>query len=57
MSERPVVKPYLVESGESVSEVGRRIFDQSIAAANGEQTAAEIWGLGEFAISILGRRM
>jgi altronate dehydratase large subunit len=47
----------IVESGESVSEVGRRIFDQIIAAANGEQTAAEMWGLGEFAISILGRRM
>jgi altronate dehydratase len=47
----------IVESGESVSEVGRRIFDRIIVAANGEQTAAEMWGLGEFAISILGRRM
>jgi altronate dehydratase large subunit len=47
----------IVESGESVSDVGRRIFEWVIAAANGEQTAAELWAQGEFAISILGRRM
>ena len=47
----------IVESGESVSDVGRRIFEWILAAANGEQTAAELWAQGEFAISILGRRM
>jgi altronate dehydratase len=47
----------IVAEGERVAEVGRRIFDWIVAAANGEQTAAETWGLGEFAISILGRRM
>ncbi len=47
----------IVAAGESVADVGRRIFDWVVAAASGEETAAEMWGQGEFAISILGQRM
>ncbi len=47
----------IVAAGESVGEVGRRIFEWVLATANGEETAAETWAQGEFAISILGQRM
>jgi altronate dehydratase large subunit len=47
----------IIETGESVQRVGERIFESVISAASGAQTAAETWNMGEFAISILGRRM
>ncbi|MBM4459113.1 MAG: altronate dehydratase [Chloroflexi bacterium] len=47
----------VIEQGESLADVGRRIFDQIIAAANGQQTAAETWGSNEFAINVIGPRM
>jgi altronate dehydratase large subunit len=47
----------IVGAGEPVGEVGRRLFDLIVAAANGTETASEIWKQGEFAISVLGRRM
>lgn len=47
----------IVETGESVQDVGRRIFEAILTVAGGAPAAAETWNLGEFAISILGRRM
>ena len=47
----------IVEQGEPLGSVGCRIFDEIIAAANGKQTAAEVWGAKEFAINIVGPRM
>ena len=47
----------IIEQGESLAGVGRRIFDQIIAVANGKQTAAEAWGSNEFAINVIGPRM
>jgi altronate dehydratase large subunit len=47
----------IIETGEAVKAVGHRIFDEVVSAANGTPTAAETWNQGEFAISILGRRM
>ncbi len=47
----------IVGAGEPVGEVGRRLFDLIVAAANGTETASEVWKQGEFAISVLGRRM
>jgi altronate dehydratase large subunit len=47
----------IIEQGESLAGVGQRIFDQIIAVANGQQTAAETWGSNEFAINVIGPRM
>ncbi len=47
----------IVEQGEPLGSVGCRIFDEIVAAANGKQTAAEIWGAKEFAINVVGPRM
>jgi len=47
----------IVEQSEPLGSVGCRIFDEIIAAANGKQTAAEVWGAKEFAINIVGPRM
>ncbi len=46
----------ILEGKRSVEDVGREIFDQIIAVANGEQTKSEIAGIGdeEFAPWILG---
>ncbi len=43
--------------GESLAEIGRRIFLEIIDVANGKQTAAELWGHREFAIEVIGPRM
>ncbi len=47
----------IVEAGEPLGRVGRRIFDEIIAVANGKQTAAEMWGAKEFAINVIGPRV
>jgi altronate dehydratase large subunit len=47
----------ILESGESLASVGRRIFDEIIAVANGKQTSAETWGHKEFAINVIGPRL
>ncbi len=46
-----------VLEGESIVDVGRRIFQEIIEVANGKETAAEAWGHHEFAIEIIGPRM
>jgi altronate dehydratase len=47
----------IVEAGETPAEVGRRIFGEIIAVAEGKQTAAEVWGHREFAIETIGPRL
>lgn len=47
----------IVEAQEPLGRVGRRIFDEIIAVANGKQTAAEVWGAQEFAINVIGPRV
>jgi altronate dehydratase large subunit len=47
----------VVSAGESLDRVGRRIVDEIMAVANGQQTAAEAWGHKEFAISEIGSRL
>lgn len=47
----------IIEAGEPLASVGRRIFDEIVAVANGKQTAAEIWGAKEFAINVIGPRV
>ena len=47
----------VVSAGESLDRVGRRIFNEIRAVANGQQTAAEAWGHKEFAISEIGSRL
>jgi altronate dehydratase large subunit len=47
----------VIERGESLAGVGRRIFDEILAVVEGKQTAAEEWGHRDFAINIIGPRM
>lgn len=47
----------IVEQGESLASVGRRIFTEVVAVADGKQTAAEVWGAKEFAINVIGPRV
>jgi altronate dehydratase len=47
----------IVETGEPVADVGQRIFQEILAAAEGQQTAAEAWGHREFAIETIGPRL
>ena len=47
----------IVEAGEPLGRVGRRIFDEIVAVASGKQTAAEVWGAKEFAINVIGPRV
>jgi altronate dehydratase large subunit len=47
----------IVEAGEPLGSVGCRIFDEIVAVANGQQTAAEVWGAKEFAINVVGPRV
>ncbi len=46
-----------VLAGESLADVGRRIFEEIVAVASGRQPAAEIWGHREFAIETIGPRV
>jgi altronate dehydratase large subunit len=47
----------VIEGGETLASVGQRIFGEIITAANGQQTAAEVWGHKEFAINVIGPRV
>jgi altronate dehydratase large subunit len=47
----------IVEAGESVAEVGQRIFQEILAVVEGHQTAAEVWGHREFAVETIGPRL
>ncbi len=47
----------IVSAGESLLSVGRRIFEEIVSVASGKQTAAELWGHKEFAISVIGPRL
>ena len=47
----------IIHPGEHLERVGRRIFDEIIAVANGKETAAEAWGHREFAIHAIGPRV
>jgi altronate dehydratase large subunit len=47
----------IVEGSEPPADVGRRIFAEILAVADGKQTAAEAWGHGEFAIETIGPRL
>lgn len=44
----------IVDGTATLEEVGREIFEKTIAVANGELTAAEEWGAREFAITRIG---
>lgn len=46
----------ILEQGEPIPSVGRRIFDEVIAVANGKKPAAEEWGQKEFSINVIGPR-
>ena len=47
----------IVEAGETLADVGRRIFGEIAAVASGKETAAEAWGHREFAIETIGPRL
>ncbi len=47
----------IIHAGEPLARVGRRIFDEIIAVANGKETAAEAWRHREFAIHVIGPRV
>jgi len=47
----------IVLTGESLAEVGLRIFREIVDVVNGKETAAEVWGHHEFAIEVIGPRM
>lgn len=47
----------IVEEGEPLADAGCRIFREIVAVAGGKQTAAEVWGHGEFAIETIGPRL
>lgn len=44
----------IVDGTATLEEVGREIFEKTVAVANGELTAAEEWGAREFAITRIG---
>ncbi len=46
-----------VLEGEALAEVGLHIFREIVDVANGQETAAEVWGHHEFAIEVIGPRM
>jgi altronate dehydratase large subunit len=47
----------VIETSEPLGDVGRRIFAEIIAVANGKETAAEMLGAREFAINVIGPRL
>jgi altronate dehydratase large subunit len=47
----------IMSAGETLAEVGQRIFDEIVSVSSGKQTAAEAWGHNEFAISAIGPRL
>ncbi len=47
----------IISAGASLEEVGGRILAEVIAVASGQDTAAERWGHGEFAINVIGPRV
>jgi altronate dehydratase large subunit len=47
----------IIEAGEPLADVGRRICAELIAVANGKETAAELLGAREFAINVIGPRL
>jgi altronate dehydratase large subunit len=47
----------MIEAGETLDAVGRRIAEYTLAVVNGEPTAAEAWGHREFAITTIGPRL
>jgi altronate dehydratase large subunit len=47
----------IIEAGEPLADVGRRIFAEIVAVANGKATAAELLGAREFAINVIGPRL
>jgi altronate dehydratase large subunit len=47
----------IISTGESLLNVGLRIFDGIVAAASGKQTAAEAGGHKEFAINVIGPKL
>ncbi len=47
----------IISAGESLADVGARIFAEIIAVASGKDTAAERWGYAEFSINMIGPRV
>ncbi len=47
----------IIGEGEPLDSVGRRIFAEVVAVANGKPTAAEVWGAQDFAINVIGPRV
>lgn len=47
----------VISEGESLMDVGARIFAEIIAVASGKETAAEHWGYAEFSINMIGPRV
>jgi len=47
----------IVSAGESLAGAGQRIYDEIVAVASGQPTAAEVWGHKEFAINVIGPKM
>lgn len=44
----------IVDGTETITDVGRRMYEKIIAVANGEQTRSEEWGCNEFGINRIG---
>jgi altronate dehydratase len=47
----------VIEKGEPLASVGRRIFEEIVAVSDGQVTRAEEWGNAEFSINMIGPRM